>query len=206
MRGIEPLTFSLPRKRSTPELHRLIPTRVAPCFDASGRRGSNSRPTAWKAVALPTELLPHFRYKSVVGASGLEPLNPKERIYSPPQLPLCDAPNKSKVSPWSVALLYLEPPVGIEPTTYWLQVSCSTSWAMVAFKVKNMCDRGHYPKKDCKNSIYLWIDKPLLHFLHINFTVQFILPPKTPFPQLPILPQQFLLYLCALCKNASLSP
>src|SRR5688500_6265507 len=24
----------------------------------SGRRGSNSRPTAWKAVALPTELLP----------------------------------------------------------------------------------------------------------------------------------------------------
>ena len=34
------------------------------------------------------------RHKSVVGASGLEPLNPKERIYSPPQLPLCDAPNK----------------------------------------------------------------------------------------------------------------
>ncbi|MEY4627630.1 MAG: hypothetical protein RL003_1602, partial [Bacteroidota bacterium] len=94
MRGIEPLTFSLPRKRSTPELHRLIPTKANPCFDASGRRGSNPRPTAWKAVALPTELLPHCWYKSVVGASGLEPLNPKERIYSPPQLPLCDAPNK----------------------------------------------------------------------------------------------------------------
>ena len=26
----------------------------------SGRRGSNPRPTAWKAVALPTELLPRF--------------------------------------------------------------------------------------------------------------------------------------------------
>ncbi len=26
----------------------------------SGRRGSNPRPTAWKAVALPTELLPHI--------------------------------------------------------------------------------------------------------------------------------------------------
>ena len=26
----------------------------------SGRRGSNPRPTAWKAVALPTELLPHY--------------------------------------------------------------------------------------------------------------------------------------------------
>ncbi len=39
-----------------------------PCFASfqslhpkalSGRRGSNPRPTAWKAVALPTELLPH---------------------------------------------------------------------------------------------------------------------------------------------------
>ena len=26
----------------------------------SGRRGSNSRPIAWKAIALSTELLPHF--------------------------------------------------------------------------------------------------------------------------------------------------
>ena len=30
-----------------------------PGFSWSGRRGSNPRPTAWKAVALPTELLPH---------------------------------------------------------------------------------------------------------------------------------------------------
>src|SRR4028119_223148 len=27
----------------------------------SGRRGSNPRPTAWKAVALPAELLPHLQ-------------------------------------------------------------------------------------------------------------------------------------------------
>lgn len=26
----------------------------------SGRRGSNPRPPAWEASALPTELLPHF--------------------------------------------------------------------------------------------------------------------------------------------------
>ena len=120
MRGIEPLTFSLPRKRSTPELHRLIPTKVSFCFDASGRRGSNSRPTAWKAVALPTELLPRFRYKSVVGASGLEPLNPKERIYSPPQLPLCDAP----ILYFLLDLLFSTNQstvtlVGFEPTRLW---------------------------------------------------------------------------------------
>ena len=71
MTGIEPVTSSLPRKRSTPELHRL---RVL-----SGRRGSNPRPTAWKAVALPTELhplkcfFPSTTYWCIVGGAGFEP-------------------------------------------------------------------------------------------------------------------------------------
>ena len=51
MAGFEPATSSLPRKCSTPELHGR---------NWSGRRGSNSRPLAWKANALPTELLPHL--------------------------------------------------------------------------------------------------------------------------------------------------
>ena len=51
MTGFEPVTPSLPRKYSTTELHRLKTNK-------SGRRGSNPRPTAWKAVALPTELRP----------------------------------------------------------------------------------------------------------------------------------------------------
>jgi hypothetical protein len=59
-----------------------------------------------------------IQYKSVVGVSGLEPLNPKERIYSPPQLPLCDTPKFPRFPEDFGALLYLEPPVGIEPTTY----------------------------------------------------------------------------------------
>jgi hypothetical protein len=45
---IELMTPSLPRKCSTPELQR----------PGSGRRVSNPLPTAWKAVALPNELLP----------------------------------------------------------------------------------------------------------------------------------------------------
>ena len=49
MTGIEPVTSSLPRKRSTPELHRQE--------IKSERRDSNPRPSAWKADALPTELL-----------------------------------------------------------------------------------------------------------------------------------------------------
>jgi hypothetical protein len=86
--GFEPMTSSLPRKCSTPELRRLIFDFGFGIFDfrfvilhhpapfhhlspkskfrnptfpfLSGRRGSNSRPIAWKAIALPTELLPHF--------------------------------------------------------------------------------------------------------------------------------------------------
>ena len=51
MTGFEPVTSSLPRKCSTPELHRQFLT-------LSGRRDSNPRPSAWKADALSTELLP----------------------------------------------------------------------------------------------------------------------------------------------------
>ncbi len=46
--GLEPATSSLPRKCSTPELQQ----------QESGRRDSNPRPSAWKANALSTELLP----------------------------------------------------------------------------------------------------------------------------------------------------
>ena len=37
--------------------------------NGSGKRGSNPPPTAWKAVALPNELLPQKR----VGEEGFEP-------------------------------------------------------------------------------------------------------------------------------------
>ena len=52
MTGFEPVASSLPRKRSTPELHRLK--------KMSERPGSNRRHSAWKADALPTELLPQL--------------------------------------------------------------------------------------------------------------------------------------------------
>ena len=60
--GLEPETSSLPRKRSTAELERLIKKSqsIEIVISVSGRRGSNPRHSAWKADALPTELLPHF--------------------------------------------------------------------------------------------------------------------------------------------------
>jgi hypothetical protein len=42
----------------------------------------------------------------MVGVSGLEPLNPKELIYSQPQLPLCDTP--------------IVEDIGFEPMTLWM--------------------------------------------------------------------------------------
>ena len=60
MTRIELVTSSLPRKRSTPELHR-------PAVFLSGRRDSNSRRSAWKADALPTELLPLIKYEVLWG-------------------------------------------------------------------------------------------------------------------------------------------
>ena len=70
------MTSSLPRKRSTTELLRLVSFALSLfeyrfLFDAgqgsccvplvwSGRRGSNPPPIAWKAIALPNELLPRL--------------------------------------------------------------------------------------------------------------------------------------------------
>ena len=76
---IELMTPSLPRKCSTPELQRL----------KSGRRVSNPLPTAWKAVALPNELLPR------VGRGGFEP--PKAAPTDLQSAPF----DRSGISPYS---------------------------------------------------------------------------------------------------------
>lgn len=69
-------TSSLPRKRSTPELSRReikkkSQAAVLVVISVSGRRGSNSRHSAWKADALPTELLPHFCFQKLL-VNGLQ--------------------------------------------------------------------------------------------------------------------------------------
>ena len=94
---IELTTSSLPRKCSTTELQRRT------CW--SGRRGSNSPPIAWKAIALPNELLPLIEQQLYcdqrtcipkdVGRSGFEPLKSKDSgftvrpIWPLWNLPLC---------------------------------------------------------------------------------------------------------------------
>ena len=51
---------------------RNITATIAGCWVFwSGKRGSNPRPSAWKADALPSELFPHP--ENVVGREGFEP-------------------------------------------------------------------------------------------------------------------------------------
>ncbi len=128
--GIELMTSSLPRMRSTPELHRLTVCLL------SGKRGSNSRPSAWKADALPTELLPQkssilaevaqylslpCRFEDLWEVVDSNHRTLRERIYSPPQLPLCEPPNLAS----TVFQSPFEPIEGFEPTTPRLQITCS---------------------------------------------------------------------------------
>src|ERR1044071_6762705 len=94
----ELMTSSLPRRRSTPELR----GRKSQCFENwSGRRDSNSRPSAWKADALPTELHP-----------------PKLLPIADFQLPITDnkTPDiKLEIGNWKSAILSLVQGGGFEP-------------------------------------------------------------------------------------------
>ena len=106
----ELMTSSLPRKRSTPELHWLIKKK-------SGRRGSNPRPSAWKADALPTELLPHtFEYKNS-GESRIRTYEGvRQQIYSLPQLATLVSPHFLQYVQKKLVYI-LEPMEGFEPPT-----------------------------------------------------------------------------------------
>ena len=123
MAGIEPATSSLPRKCSTPELH--WQNNVC-LFFWSGRRGSNSRPSAWKADALSTELLPHICGRGWIRTTEGE----SQQIYSLPHLATLEHARRNinyfiLRNRISISILYFEPLVGFEPTTPRLQITCS---------------------------------------------------------------------------------
>lgn len=76
----------------------------------SGKRDSNSRHSAWKADALPTELFPHL-----VQGEGFEPSKACAGRFT-----VC--------SHWPLGhpCIFLELAMGFEPATFCLQSSCST--------------------------------------------------------------------------------
>ena len=92
----------------------------------SGRRDSNPRPSAWKANALSTELLPQSQWAR---------MDSNHRRHKPADLqsaPFGHSGNFPYVSkplsltpPCRLRKVFLEPMEGFEPPTSWLQISCS---------------------------------------------------------------------------------
>ena len=141
----ELMTSSLPRMRSTPELHRL--------FDWSGRRGSNSRPSAWKADALPTELLPRMLWEEVdsnhrTRRSGFTVRRNCRYAILPSLLRIC--------------FRDFEPMEGVEPTTPRLQITCSGQLSYIGDISMNV----PFHKGIAKIGIYL--DYPKLFQLFLS--------------------------------------
>ena len=117
MTRFELVTSSLPRKRSTPELHRLK--------EKSGRRGSNSRHSAWKADALPTELLPQFLYNMSFNKWGEQDSNLWRWKPADLQSALVGRLSISPQVKNQQITINIEPVEGFEPTTPRLQITCS---------------------------------------------------------------------------------
>ena len=112
----------------------------------SGKRGSNSRPSAWKADALPTELFPQNsasfaglwasprkrkqvllfsrlapKLRSLVGGGGLEPPNPEGADLQSAAI----ATMRTSQNALQYFQSSFEPIEGFEPTTPRLQITCS---------------------------------------------------------------------------------
>ena len=75
--------------------------------------------------------------------------------------------------------LFLELLIGLEPTTYWLQISCSTNWATVAFISTHIISKCFTPSITLQVRFVKRVEKPrgiewILHifsFLYILFSV-----------------------------------
>ena len=98
-----------------------------------------------KSDALP------LGYKAIrmVGGHGFEPWNPKEQIYSLPRLTTSLTLHKKMV-----------PTPGLEPGTYWLQVSCSTNWAMSAWWA--IQDSNLWPPACKAGALTNWANRPTI--------------------------------------------
>ena len=109
---VELVTPSLPRKCSTTELQRLVLSKMTSGLQLlaafalitfrlwSGRRGSNPPPIAWKAIALPNELLPQAWWGRVDSNHRTLPRTDLQSVaIATMRLPHCYPDAFPKVSP-----------------------------------------------------------------------------------------------------------
>ena len=117
----------------------------------SGRRGSNPPPKAWKAFALPNELLPLDLWGKVDSNHRTDTRTDLQSVaIATMRLPLDNS----------------EPVDGLEPPTGWLQISYSTNWVIPASCKRtffaSFC-RLFFAKRCAKIDTFL---EMAMHFLH----------------------------------------
>ena len=136
------MTSSLPRKRSTTELLRLVSSlssfRVPCLFRAPGRSAAVpaclERKTGLEPATYSLEGYRSTKWATsacILSGRGGDWTRTNElrrgQIYSLLQLPLCDFPMAFVPNWWEP-----EPMKGLEPPTGWLQISYSTNWVTSA--------------------------------------------------------------------------
>ena len=182
--GIELMTSSLPRMRSTPELHRLkyvlraeneVRTRDPQLgrlmlyqlsyfrFFLRKNRVSWLRLGKENKFYFSLGLLKNSasipskqRYTLLWEVVDSNHRTLRERIYSPPQLPLCEPPNSS--------LFPFEPIEGFEPTTPRLQITCSGQLSYIGssfgFSIAERDCKGRAFFRICKTFCIIFSSNP----------------------------------------------
>ena len=163
--GLEPMTrfelvtSSLPRKRSTPELHR------------HSWAGDEVRTRDIQLGRLTLYQLSYSRliqFNTFVGRAGFEPAKVwTNRFTVCPRWPLEYLPNN------------FEPMEGFEPPTSWLQISCSGQLSYIGNYWYSWKKELSRQISDCKCTKLFFIEKIFVHFFEFNsrsteFGIRFI--------------------------------
>ena len=117
-----------------------LPLSYISIHEKSGRRGSNSRHSAWKADALPTELLPQKK-SNKINSWGEQDSNLWRWKPADLQSALVGRLSISPQVKNQQITINIEPVEGFEPTTPRLQITCSgqLSYAGVACIIISGC-------------------------------------------------------------------
>ena len=85
---------------------------------------------------------------------------------------IANSENVSSVFCIFFVFLFLELLIGLEPTTYWLQISCSTNWATVAFISIHIISKCYTPSITLRERFVKRVEKTSWNRMSIAY-IQF---------------------------------
>lgn len=158
-------------------------------FFLSGRRGSNPRHSAWKADALPTELLPLIKFWifTPVG-KRLQIYNKNSKLQilfkncGESRIRTCEVSRQRSYSPSHLAalvspqfflnILSLQRDSNPRPRDY--KSRALANWAMEAKDFKRTTNLYLYPFCECKYRTFFWNLQNYFKLFFIFFSTQFL--------------------------------